>query len=229
MASRKKTGSTPLQLLEELTTLLMEHFEQACGRALADAEKMLSRLEKKRTKLETKLGKKRSRLDNTPVGKRKKQAKLRATIKALQANLFEVQGRTEHTRQYIRDFKHDVQMSLALLQGVGQVREEASKMLRRRELGAGSSAASQTEVAAPSALKPSPSNLRAAKQATALKAIANAVVAKPAVTVVKGRKHAPSEVAPLAHGIAEASAAPEPDEAPHAESALQPEWLERSL
>lgn len=229
MASRKKTGSTPLQLLEELTTLLMEHFEQACGRALAEAEKMLSRLEKKRTKLETKLGKKRSRLDTTPVGKRKKQTKLRATIKALEANLFEVQGRAEHTRQYIRDFKHDVQMSLALLQGVGQVREEASKMLRRRELGAGSSAASQTEVAAPSALKPSPSNLRAAKQATALKAIANAVVAKPTVTVVKGRKHAPSEVAPLAHGVAEASAAPEPDEAPHAESALQPEWLERSL
>ena len=229
MASRKKTGSTPLQLLEELTTLLMEHFEQACGRALADAEKMLSRLEKKRTKLETKLGKKRSRLDNTPVGKRKKQAKLRATIKALQAKVFEVQGRTEHTRQYIHDFKHDVQMSLALLQGVGQVREEASKMLRRRELGVSSSPVSQTEVTATSASKPSPASLRAVKQATALKAIANAVVAKPAVTVVKGRKHAPSEVAPLAHGIAEASAAPEPDEAPHAESALQPEWLERSL
>ncbi|KGF64722.1 AlgP family protein [Pseudomonas lutea] len=229
MVSRKKTGSTPLQLLEEITTLLMEHFEQACGRALADAEKMLSRLEKKRTKLETKLGKKRSRLDTTPVGKRKKQAKLRATIKALQAKLFEAQGRTEHTRQYIRDFKHDVQMSLALLQGVGQVHEEASKMLRQRELGADSPPSSQTEVTATSASKPSPSNLRAAKQATALKAIANAVVAKPTVTVVKGRKHAPSDVAPLAHGIAEASAAPEPDEAPHAESALQPEWLERSL
>ena len=229
MASRKKTGSTPLQLLEELTTLLMEHFEQACGRALADAEKMLSRLEKKRTKLETKLGKKRSRLDTTPVGKRKKQAKLRTTIKALQAKVFEVQGRAEYTRQYIRDFKHDVQMSLALLQGVGQVREEASKMLRRRELGLSGSPASQTEVTATSASKPSPASLRAVKQATALKAIANAVVAKPTVTVVKGRKHAPSEVAPLAHGIAEASAAPEPDEAPHAESALQPEWLERSL
>jgi chromosome segregation ATPase len=229
MASRKKTGSTPLQLLEELTTILMKHFEQACGQALADAEKMLSRLEKKRTKLETKLGKKRSRLDTTPVGKRKKQTKLRATIKALQANLFEVQGRAEHTRQYIRDFKHDVQMSLALLQGVGQVREEASKMLRQRELGVSSSPGSQMEVAAPSASKPSPASLRAVKQATALKAIANAVVAKPTMTVVKGRKHAPSEVAPLAHGIAEASAAPEPDEAPHAESALQPEWLERSL
>lgn len=229
MASRKKTGSTPLQLLEELTTLLMEHFEQACGRALAEAEKMLSRLEKKRTKLETKLGKKRSRLDTTPVGKRKKQTKLRATIKALEANFFEVQGRAEHTRQYIRDFKHDVQMSLALLQGVGQVREEASKMLRQRELGLSGSPASQTEVTATSASKPSPASLRAVKQATALKAIANAVVAKPTVTVVKGRKHAPSEVAPLAHGVAEASAAPEPDEAPHAESALQPEWLERSL
>ncbi|MBD8121058.1 AlgP family protein [Pseudomonas lutea] len=229
MASRKKTGSTPLQLLEELTTLLMEHFEQACGRALADAEKMLSRLEKKRTKLETKLGKKRSRLDTTPVGKRKKQAKLRTTIKALQAKVFEVQGRAEDTRQYIRDFKHDVQMSLALLQGVGRVREEASKMLRRRELGLSGSPASQTEVTATSASKPSPASLRAVKQATALKAIANAVVAKPTVTVVKGRKHAPSEIAPLAHGIAEASAAPEPDETPHAESALQPEWLERSL
>ncbi|TDV57061.1 hypothetical protein EC919_102435 [Pseudomonas graminis] len=208
MASRKKIQLTPLLLLQELTTILLEHFEQACGQALADAEKKLSRFEKKRNKVEKKLGKQRDRLDYTPNAKRKKQTKLRATLSRLEAALVELQLQIDETRHYISHLKHDIHVSLTLLQGVGKVREVASEMLRQREDG-GSSPAAQMEVAAPSAVKPSPASLRAAKQATALKAIANAVVAKPTVTVVKARKHAPGEVAPLAHGIAEASAAPD--------------------
>lgn len=228
MASRKKIQLTPLLLLQELTTLLLEHFEQACGQALADAEKKLSRFEKKHSKVEKKRGKQRARLDSTPTAKRKKQTKLRATLSLLEAALVELQLQIDETRQYISHLKHDIHVSLTMVQGVGKVREAAGEMLRQREDG-GSLPSAQMEVAAKSAVKPSPATLRATKQATALKAIANAVVAKPTVTVVKGRKNAPSEVAPLAHGVAEASAAPEPDEAPHAESALQPEWLERSL
>jgi hypothetical protein len=229
MASRQKIELTPLKLLQELTTILLEHFELACGQALADAEKMLSRLEKKRSKVERKLGKQRDRLDATPAGKRKKQAKLRAAIALLETALVDVQLQTDETRQYIRHFKHDIHVSLGLLQGVGKVREAASEMLRQRESSGGTSTTGQTKVTATPVVKRSPPTQRAVKQAATLKAIANAVVAKPTVTVVKGRKHAPSEVAPLAHGVAEASAAPEPDEAPHTESALQPEWLERSL
>ena len=234
MASRKKIELTSLLLLQELTTILLEHFEQACGQALADAEKKLSRLEKKRSKVKKKLGKQRDRLDATPTAKQKKQTKLRATLSLLEAALVELQLQTDETRQYISHLKHDIDVSLTLLQGVGKVREDASEMLRQRkpghrEIGGATSPAANTPATTKSPVKPSPASLRAAKQAKALKAIANAVVAKPTVTVVKGRKHAPSEVAPLAHGVAEASAAPEPDEAPHAESALQPEWLERSL
>ena len=233
MANKQKTELTPLQLLQELATILLEHFEHACGQALAGAEKKLAKLEKKRSKVEKKLGKQRDRLDSTPAGKRKKQMKLRATISLLETALVDMQRQADETRHYIRDFKHDVHVSLVLLQVVGEVREAASEMLRQRELGqleisGATSPAAQTEVTAKSAVKPSPAARRATREATALKAMANAVVATPTVTVVKGRKHAPSEVAPLAHGVAEASAAPEPDEAPHAESALQPEWLERS-
>jgi hypothetical protein len=228
MAKTKSTTITPLQLLQELTSTLLEHFEHACGQTLADAEKILSRLEKKMSKVQAKLSKQRGRIESAASGKRKAQAKAQAKISVQEEVLIELQIRTDETRQYIDELKHDIQISLTLAQGVGRVREAASEALRQHGILGLTAPESELDVNAPPSVKRTVTTPRIAKKAQALKAIANAVVAKPVVTVttVKSRKHAPGEIAPLALGVAETTAAPDPDEPPHTESALQAEWIE---
>ncbi|ERO62874.1 hypothetical protein P308_31870 [Pseudomonas piscis] len=70
MSANKKPVNTPLHLLQQLSGSLLEHLENACSQALADAEKLLAKLEKQRGKAQEKLHKSRTKLqDAAAAGK----------------------------------------------------------------------------------------------------------------------------------------------------------------
>jgi ElaB/YqjD/DUF883 family membrane-anchored ribosome-binding protein len=64
MSATKKPVNTPLHLLQQLSGSLLEHLENACSQALADAEKLLAKLEKQRGKAQEKLHKSRTKLQD---------------------------------------------------------------------------------------------------------------------------------------------------------------------
>src|SRR3990167_1534896 len=118
--TKKKSVSTPLHLLHQLSGSLLEHLEDACSRALIDAEKLLGKLEKQRGKAQEKLHNARVKLQD-------------AAVAELEELLDTLKGRQSETRDYIVGLKRDAQESLKLAQGVGKVKEAASKALGRRE------------------------------------------------------------------------------------------------
>jgi ElaB/YqjD/DUF883 family membrane-anchored ribosome-binding protein len=76
MSATKKPVNTPLHLLQQLSGSLLEHLENACSQAMADAEKLLAKLEKQRGKAQEKLHKSRTKLqDAAAAGKAKAQNK----------------------------------------------------------------------------------------------------------------------------------------------------------
>ncbi len=76
MSAKKKPVSTPLHLLQQLSGSLLEHLEDACSQALADAEKLLAKLEKQRGKAQEKLHNGRLKLqDAAKAGKPRRSPK----------------------------------------------------------------------------------------------------------------------------------------------------------
>jgi phage-related tail protein len=200
MSAKKKPVSTPLHLLQQLTASLLDHFEQACAQALADAEKVLAKLEKQRVKVQEKLHKQHERIETAAAaGKRKAQAKARANVEALDTSLNELQGRQAETRQYIGELKNDIQASLALVQGVSKVREAAGKALESRPAKSAAGSGASVSPAAPGG--------PARKQTAAVQAIATASIGEAVSGAPKprSRKPAPSQLAPLADGVAQAT------------------------
>src|SRR5690606_11502297 len=107
---------------------------KACAQAAVDAEKLLTKLEKQRGKSQEKLHAARTKLqDAVKAGKAKAQAKAKASISELEELLETLKHRQAETRTYIAQLKRDSQESLKLAQGVGKVREAASKALTSRE------------------------------------------------------------------------------------------------
>ena len=85
MSAKKKSITTPLHLLHQLSASLLEHLENACSQALIDAEKLLAKLEKQRGKAQEKLHKARSKLQDAAVaGKAKAQAKAKDAVAELE-------------------------------------------------------------------------------------------------------------------------------------------------
>nr|WP_279538612.1 AlgP family protein [Pseudomonas brassicae] len=124
MSASKKPVSTPLHLLQQLSGSLLEHLESACSQALADAEKLLAKLEKQRGKAQEKLHKSRLKLqDAAAAGKAKAQGKAKGAVGELETLLDSLKDRQSQTRLYIVQLKRDAQDSLKLAQGVGKVRE----------------------------------------------------------------------------------------------------------
>ena len=83
--NNKKSVSTPLHLLQQLSHSLLEHLEKACTQALVDAEELLTKLEKQRGKAQAKLHEARSKLEHAAVeGKAKAQAKAKNAITELE-------------------------------------------------------------------------------------------------------------------------------------------------
>src|SRR5690606_23865390 len=123
MSAKKKPVSTPLHLLQQLSGSLLEHLEDACSQALADAEKLLAKLEKQRGKAQEKLHNARLKLqDAAKAGKAKAQNKAKKATGELEALLDSLKERQTQTRTYIQQLKRDAQESLKLAQGVGKVR-----------------------------------------------------------------------------------------------------------
>lgn len=155
MSANKKPVSTPLHLLQQLSGSLLEHLENACSQALADAEKLLAKLEKQRGKAQEKLHKSRTKLqDAAAAGKAKAQAKAKDAVKELEDLLDALKARQSETRAYILQLKRDAQESLKLAQGVGRVKEAAAKVLSTRS--AKPAAAPAQKAAAKPAAKPLP-------------------------------------------------------------------------
>ena len=131
--NNKKSVSTPLHLLQQLSHSLLEHLEKACAQALVDAEELLTKLEKQRGKAQEKLHETRTKLqDAAKAGKAKAQDKAKAAVAELEDLLASVKTRQAETRAYIVQLKRDAQESLKLAQGVGKVREAANKALSSR-------------------------------------------------------------------------------------------------
>ena len=85
MSAKKKSITTPLHLLHQLSASLLEHLENACSQALIDAEKLLAKLAKQRGKAQEKLHKARSKLQDAAVaGKAKAQAKSKDAVAELE-------------------------------------------------------------------------------------------------------------------------------------------------
>ncbi|SNY44086.1 MULTISPECIES: AlgP family protein, partial [unclassified Pseudomonas] len=160
MSAKKKPVSTPLHLLQQLSGSLLEHLEDACSQALADAEKLLAKLEKQRGKAQEKLHNGRLKLqDAAKAGKAKAQTKAQKAIGELEELLDSLKERQTQTRSYIQQLKRDAQDSLKLAQGVGKVREAAAKALDSR------AAKTSKPAAAKPAAKPAAKATAAAKPA----------------------------------------------------------------
>ena len=206
--NNKKSVSTPLHLLQQLSHSLLEHLEKACTQALVDAEELLTKLEKQRVKAQEKLHDARSKLqDAAKAGKAKAQEKAKAAAAELEELLAALKTRQAETRSYIAQLKRDAQESLKLAQGVGKVREAAAKALDSRAV-----AKPAAKPAAKTAAKP------AAKKATAKPAAK--VAAKPAA-----KPAAKSAAKPAAKAPAKAAAAKpavKPAAKPAAKAAAKP-------
>ena len=63
MPAKKKSVTTPLHLLQQLSHSLIEHLDKACSQAIKDAEGALAKLQKQRGKAQDKLTKARAKLD----------------------------------------------------------------------------------------------------------------------------------------------------------------------
>ena len=189
MSSKKKPVTTPLHLLQQLSHSLLEHLQDACSAAQADAEKLLAKLEKQRGKAQDKLHDARGKLEAAAAaGKQKAQSKARAAIDELETLLESLQQRQADTRHYILQLKRDAEDSLKLAQGVGKVRDAAAKALGAREVAARQVSASAAKPAAKpkAARRPAASTSKAVSKAPAEQAAprkpaaSKAVAAKPA-------------------------------------------------
>ncbi|MFV3340460.1 AlgP family protein, partial [Pseudomonas sp. NY15349] len=201
MSAKKKPVSTPLHLLQQLSGSLLEHLEDACSQALADAEKLLAKLEKQRGKAQEKLHNGRLKLqDAAKAGKAKAQTKAQKIIGELEELLDSLKERQTQTRSYIQQLKRDAQDSLKLAQGVGKVREAAAKALDQR--------AAKTAKPASRAAAAKPAAKPAAKATAAAKPAAKATAAaKPAA---KPAAKATAAAKPAAKPAAKATAAAKP-------------------
>lgn len=185
MSSKKKPVTTPLHLLQQLSHSLLEHLQDACSAAQADAEKLLAKLEKQRGKAQDKLHDARGKLEAAAAaGKQKAQSKARAAIDELETLLESLQQRQADTRHYILQLKRDAEDSLKLAQGVGKVRDAAAKALGAREVAARQVSASAAKPK--TARRPAASTSKAVSKAPAGQAAprkpaaSKAVAAKPA-------------------------------------------------
>lgn len=213
MSSKKKPVTTPLHLLQQLSHSLLEHLQDACSAAQADAEKLLAKLEKQRGKAQDKLHDARGKLEAAAAaGKQKAQSKARAAIDELETLLESLQQRQADTRHYILQLKRDAEDSLKLAQGVGKVRDAAAKALGAREVAARQVSASAAKPAAKpkTARRPAASTSKtvsktpAGQAAPRKPAASKAVVAKPAARKPATRQPAAKPVAAPASKAADA-------------------------
>lgn len=182
MSAKKKPVNTPLHLLQQLSGSLLEHLEDACSQALADAEKLLAKLEKQRGKAQEKLHNSRIKLqDAATAGKSKAQAKAKDAVSELEELLDALKDRQTETRTYILHLKRDAQESLKLAQGIGRVKEAVGKILTTRNAKPAAPKAAAKAGTAATAKAPAKTAVKAAAAKPVAKTAAKpSSVAKPA-------------------------------------------------
>ena len=135
MPAKKKSVTTPLHLLQQLSHSLIEHLDKACSQAIKDAEGALAKLQKQRGKAQDKLTKARAKLDEAgSTGKPKAQTKARTRLGELEESLTLLQTRQSETLNYLAELKRDAEHSLKLAQGVGKVKEAAGAITGNDDL-----------------------------------------------------------------------------------------------
>lgn len=168
MPAKKKTVSSPLHLLQQLSRSLVEHLEKACTDARKEAQGLLAKLEKQRGKTRDKLVRARAKLDEAgAAGKAKTQSKARARIDELEEALALLDVRQRETLGYLADLDRDTQQSLKLAEGIRQVEEAAAQAV--------AAPAKSASVAAPSR-----SRQRSTPKTTPAQASTKAAETKPA-------------------------------------------------
>lgn len=187
MPAKKKSVTTPLHLLEQLTRSLVEHLQKACDEAQKEPELLLAKLEKQRGKIQEKRVKARAKLDEAGnAGKTKAQAKARSKLAELDDMLALLQARQSETLTYLAELKRDAEKSLTLAQGVTKVGQAAAQALVARD-----------KAAAPSAKAPARSSARTARPAAKPAAPASAPAAsrtrKPAAAAKPAAAEQPVE------------------------------------
>ncbi len=168
MSNKQAPLTTPLHLLLQLSRNLLEHLEQACTEALENAEQMLARLERQRSKTQEQLYKANTRLsDAVHAGKTGRQAKYRARISELDELLATLEARHAELLAYLQQLRIDSGESLELAQGIGKVAASAASRLKRRELTREADRAGERvrPSAAPAALAPPKAVRRSARSA----------------------------------------------------------------
>ncbi|MDH0690811.1 AlgP family protein, partial [Stutzerimonas stutzeri] len=163
MPAKKKSVTTPLHLLQQLSHSLIEHLDKACSQAIKDAEGALAKLQKQRGKAQDKLTKARAKLDEAgSTGKPKAQTKARARLGELEESLTLLQTRQSETLNYLAELKRDAEHSLKLAQGIRQVADAADQALQGRQQPTKPAAARPAAgKSAPVAAKPRASTTRA--------------------------------------------------------------------
>ncbi|MBA1273166.1 AlgP family protein [Stutzerimonas azotifigens] len=188
MPAKKKAVTTPLHLLQQLSSSLIEHLDKACQQALADAEATLAKLEKQRGKADEKLYKARAKLDEaTSAGKGKALGKSKAAVAELETLAVTLQTRQGETLSYIAELKRDAEQSLKLAEGIRQVGEAAGKAIEANRTPAKSAPAAKAPAsrAAASAKTPASAASKARKSTTAAKPSAAKAAPKPAATAAR--------------------------------------------
>lgn len=193
MPAKKKSVTTPLHLLEQLSHSLVEHLQKACADAQKEPEQLLAKLEKQRGKTQEKLVKARARLDEAGnAGKSKAQAKARSKLAELDDMLALLQARQSETLSYLVDLKRDAEKSLTLAQGVTKVGQAAAQALATRD----KVSASTKAPARARAVKPAVKTAAAPKPATAAQSPEGKAVATRAPAVRPAASRAKPATAP---------------------------------
>ncbi len=170
MPAKKKSVTTPLHLLQQLSHSLIEHLDKACSQAIKDAESALAKLQKQRGKAQDKLTKARAKLDEAgSTGKTKAQTKARSRLGELEESLALLQSRQSETLTYLADLKRDAEQSLKLAQGIRKVADDADKALRSQQQA--------TTVKSAAASRPAPRKPASKATPTAAKSAAASVKA----------------------------------------------------
>lgn len=152
MPARKTSVTTPLHLLQQLSSSLVEHLQKACSEAQQDAEMLLAKLEKQRGRTQEKIIKARAKLDESGnAGKAKAQAKARSRLTELDDMLAVLQSRQSETLTYLSELKRDAEQSLQLAQGVTKVEQAAAQALTARSKPASTRATSAKKTSVNSA------------------------------------------------------------------------------
>jgi len=124
----KKNVSSPLHLLQQLSSSLVEHLEKACADAQKETQGILAKLEKQRGKTRDKLIRTRAKLDEAgAAGKAKTQIKIRARIDELEDTVALLDARQRETLAYLADLQRDTDQSLKLAEGIRRVEAAAAK------------------------------------------------------------------------------------------------------